>query len=114
MSTASCFNTGDLSLSGPGDLLGFRSFSSFLISFSVMLISAITGKSSYDDFFCGLLLPFYPLLFLVPLLSFFFFVVVNDIFLHFFDIFLVIIFSFFCHYFFDIFLFLFFCFLTYL
>ena len=35
-------------LSGPADLLGFRSLSSFFIPFSVILISSITGKSSSD------------------------------------------------------------------
>ena len=49
MLSASSFNTRGPMLSGPGDLLGSRSFSSFLIPFSVMLMSSITGKSSSDD-----------------------------------------------------------------
>ena len=49
IASASSYNTQGPMLSGPVDLLGSRSFSSFLIPFSVMLISSITGKSSSDD-----------------------------------------------------------------
>ena len=48
MSSASSFNTRGPRLSGPGDLFGFSSLSSFLMPFSVMLVCYISGKSSSE------------------------------------------------------------------
>ena len=44
MSSASSFSNCGPRLSGPGDLFGLRSFSSFVIPLSVMLILSNTGN----------------------------------------------------------------------
>ena len=44
MSSASSFRSRGPRLSGPGDVFGLRSFSSFVIPFSVMLMLSNTGN----------------------------------------------------------------------